>query len=82
MHLVALTLLGWAPHSSGIGVIVETGTILTLVGIASVLPVFHPDRSTRSIFSPMPLPDWFNTIIRFESTRPTVVLSSWLPSAW
>lgn len=82
MHLVALTLLGWAPHLSGIGVTVETGTILTLVGIASVLPVFRPDWSTRSIFSLMPLPDWFDAIIRFKSVRPTVVLSSWRPSAW
>ncbi len=43
---------------------------------------FHPDWSTRSVFSLSPLPDWFDAIIHFESTRPTVLLPSRLPSTW
>ena len=42
---------------------------------------YNPDRAD-SYWLDTPLPDWFDAIIHFESTRPTVVLGTRPPPTW
>ena len=42
---------------------------------------YNPERP-EGFWRDMPLPDWYDAIIHFESTRPTVVLSTRPPPTW
>ena len=44
---------------------------------------FGTDRPAEDFyFAPASMPDWFDAIIHFESTRPTVLLPRRLPTTW